>query len=179
MGIEDFLRHVEEARTIDLAQPYFVGMPHHPSHPPFLYGLTKAHGDHSFRGSSAAAESIALGGHVGTHISFRGKLFGGADAGGCQSYASGVGEHHADTIDPIFRRGVLLDVAASEGFDVLPADFVVDAECLQRAPSGPASRRGQVMSSSYAPAGHSTGSSRGLPFTHNSDLTSRLLLCHP
>ena len=55
------------------------------------------------------------------------------DASGCQSYAAGLSEHGVDSIDPIFRRGVLLDVAASEGLDVLPSDFVVDADCLERA----------------------------------------------
>ena len=33
------------ARAYDLGQPYFPGMPHFPSHPPFLYSLTKKHGD--------------------------------------------------------------------------------------------------------------------------------------
>ena len=146
MGIDDFLRCFDNVRTIDLAQPYFVGMPHHPNHPPFLYGLSKAHGDSSVGGTSAAADSIALGGHVGTHIdalghfSFDGKLFGGVDASGCQSYAAGLSEHDVDSIDPIFRRGVLLDVAASEGLDVLPPDFGVDADCLERAAERAGSR---------------------------------------
>ena len=134
----ELLRHLAESRTIDLAQPYYVGMPHHPNHPPFLYGLSKAHGDSSYGEVSAAAESIALGGHVGTHIdalchfSLRGKLFGGADAIGCQSYSAGIAEHHVDTIDPMFRRGILLDPATTEGLEVLPHDFVVDADCLER-----------------------------------------------
>ncbi len=137
--MRDLLQRLHGCRTIDLAQPYYVGMPHHPNHPPYLYGLSKAHGESSREGVSAAAESIALGGHVGTHIdalchfSLRGKLFGGADAIGCQSYASGLSLHHVDTIEPIFRRGILLDVARCEGFDVLPEDFAVDADCLYRA----------------------------------------------
>ena len=124
---------------IDLAQPYYVGMPHHPSHPPFVYGLSKAHGEMVHRGVSAAAESIALGGHVGTHIdalchfSYQGRLFGGADAEGCQSHGSGFSQHHVDTIEPIFRRGILLDIAAAAGADVLHEDFVVDAACLESA----------------------------------------------
>ena len=124
---------------IDLAQPYYVGMPHHPNHPPFLYGLSKAHGENSFGDVSAAADSIALGGHVGTHIdalchfSLQGKLFGGADAIGCQSYGGGIAEHHIDTVEPIFRRGVLLDAAASAGIDPLPEDFVIDADGLASA----------------------------------------------
>src|SRR5262245_40884040 len=59
----------ESARIYDLAQPYFVGMPHHPSHPPYLFSLTKKHGDmHSPAGNSSAADAIAMGSHVGTHI---------------------------------------------------------------------------------------------------------------
>lgn len=137
--MRDLLRQIGDCRTFDLAQPYYVGMPHHPNHPPFLYGLSKAHGESSVEGVSAAAESIALGGHVGTHIdalchfSLRGKLFGGLDAIGCQSYSAGLSAHHVDTIEPIFRRGILLDVARSQGLDVLPESFVVDAECLERA----------------------------------------------
>ncbi len=124
---------------IDLAQPYYVGMPHHPNHPPYLYGLSKAHGEIRRQGVSAAAESIAFGGHVGTHIdalchfSYKGKLFGGVDAIGCQSYGTGLSEHHVDTIEPIFRRGVLADIAATQGVDVLTEDFVVDADCLATA----------------------------------------------
>src|SRR5213595_2768758 len=33
--------HVAKARVFDLAQDYFIGMPHYPTHPPFLFGLTK------------------------------------------------------------------------------------------------------------------------------------------
>lgn len=137
--MQELLRRLDESRVIDLAQPYYPGMPHHPNHPPFLYGLNKAHGEATREGVSAAADALGLGGHVGTHIdalchfSLRGKLFGGADAAGCQSYTTGLSQHHVDTIEPIFRRGLLLDVAASEGFDALPADFVVDADHLERA----------------------------------------------
>ena len=137
-AMQELLRQLAESRTIDLAQPYYVGMPHHPNHPPFLYGLSKAHGDNFAGEVSAAAESIALGGHVGTHIdalchfSLRGKLFGGADAVASQSYAAGLSKYHADTISPIFRRGILLDPAAAEGVDVLPHDFVVDGDCLEK-----------------------------------------------
>ena len=138
-AVQELLRTLAQARTIDLAQPYYVGMPHHPNHPPYLYGLSKAHGESSFGDVSAAAESIALGGHVGTHIdalchfSLRGKLFGGADAIGCQSHGEGIAEHHVDTIEPIFRRGVLLDAASVAGIDPLPEDYVVDAGCLREA----------------------------------------------
>lgn len=137
--MRDFLELLGRARTIDLAQPYYVGMPHHPSHPPFLYGLSKAHGDTTVDGVSAAGDAMVLGGHVGTHIdalchfSFRGRLFGGADALGAQSPTEGLALHHVDHIAPIFRRCVLLDIAATLGGGPLPEDFVVDAARLERA----------------------------------------------
>ena len=60
---------LSSARVFDLAQPYFTGMPHFPTHPPFLFGLTKQHGDFvGPAGHSSAADAIALGSHVGTHI---------------------------------------------------------------------------------------------------------------
>ena len=68
-------------------------------------------------GASSSAESIALGGHVGTHIdalchySCDGKLHGGVEAKNVQNDSSGFSELGAETIAPILRRGVLLDIA--------------------------------------------------------------------
>lgn len=110
------------AKVYDLAQPYFVGMPHHPSHPPYLFSLTKKHGDMNSRGgSSSAADAIAMGSHVGTHIdgfghfSCGGKLHGGHLADDVQSYGGGLTVHTAERIAPIVRRGVLLDAAGPGG----------------------------------------------------------------
>jgi len=127
------------ARVFDLAQPYFPGMPHHPSHPPFLFGLVKQHGDYvGPAGNSSAADALALGSHVGTHIdalchfSCGGKLFGGVEAASAQSRQQGLGAHAIDTVAPIVRRGVLLDVAGHSGVDALPADFEITPEHLDR-----------------------------------------------
>jgi kynurenine formamidase len=109
------------AKVYDLAQSYFVGMPHHPSHPPFLYSLVKQHGEFVGPiGNSSASDAIAMGTHVGTHIdalchfSCGGRLFGGDEVAAVQSYAGGVERHPIDTVPPILRRGVLLDVAGAE-----------------------------------------------------------------
>src|SRR5258708_1188836 len=125
------------ARVYDLAQPYFTGMPHYPTHPPFLFGLTKLHGDSvGPTGNSSAADAIALGSHVGTHIdalchfSCGGKLHGGVDVADAQSYGGGLREYSVDTIAPILRRGVLLDLAAA---GPLPPDSEVTPEMLERA----------------------------------------------
>jgi kynurenine formamidase len=125
------------AKLYDLAQPYFVGMPHHPSHPPFLYSLVKQHGEYfGPAGNSSAADAVALGTHVGTHIdalchfSCGGRLHGGAEAAAAQSYTAGLERHSIDGVAPILRRGVLLDVAGPEP---LPEDHTITPAELMRA----------------------------------------------
>lgn len=125
-------------KPYDLGQPYFSGMPHFPSHPPFLYSLTKRHGDIMYAdGTSSAADAIALGTHVGTHIdalshfSCNGVCHGGRAVE--HTYEQGMSEFGVDTIEPIVRHGVLLDVARLEGVDVLPENFEITDNHLSRA----------------------------------------------
>ena len=140
MDIQTLTQALTQARVYDLAQPYAVGMPHYPTHPPFLFSLTKKHGDIvSETGVSAAADSIALGTHVGTHIdalchfSCNGRLYGGVDAASVQSYGAGLGHLSVDTVAPLIRRGVLLDIAGHLGIDTLPADTAITPELLESA----------------------------------------------
>jgi kynurenine formamidase len=125
------------ARVYDLGQPYFTGMPHWPAHPPFLFGLTKQHGDMvGPAGNSSAADAIAMGSHVGTHIdalchfSCGGKLHGGEAVEGLQSWGGGLQKFSVDTIAPILRRGVLLDIA---GEVPVAADCEISPEQLEAA----------------------------------------------
>jgi kynurenine formamidase len=138
--LTDLLATLKASRVYDLAQPYFVGMPHFPTHPPFLFGLTKKHGDYvGPAGNSSAADSISFGGHVGTHIdalnhfSCCGKFYGGVDVEPVQSYGGGVGYQSVDTIAPMLRRGVLLDIAGQQKVDALPKDFEITPEHLDTA----------------------------------------------
>lgn len=131
--VSDLVASIRKCRTIDLAQPLYTGIPHHPAHPPFLYGLNKKHGDYvNPGGASSASEGLALGAHVGTHIdalchfSCHGRLFGGEEVAPVQTYAGGLERHTVDTIEPIFRKGVLLDIPKVAGLDVLPKDFVIE-----------------------------------------------------
>ncbi len=134
-----FLESLCAARLYDLGQPYFVGMPHFPTHPPFLYSLTKGHGDIVLKnGASSAAEAITLGSHVGTHIdalchfSCGGRFYGGLQAESIQSMDRGFAELGIATVAPIVRRAVLFDVAGFMGVDVLPHDFVVTPELFDK-----------------------------------------------
>jgi kynurenine formamidase len=138
-----------DSQVFDLSQPYFVGMPHHPAHPPFCFSLTKLHGDYvDPSGMSSAADSIAMSGHTGTHIdalchfSCGGVLYNGAKVADHQSFGSGVETLSVDTIAPILRRAVLLDIA---GAQPLSRDFVVAPEHLDRAARDLDVRPGDVV----------------------------------
>jgi kynurenine formamidase len=122
-------------KVYDLGQPYFAGMPHFPTHPPFLMTLNKLHGELvASNGASSASETVTLGGHVGTHIdalahfSCDGKLHGGVAP--TQSYSGGVEEHAVDSIAPILRRAVLFDIAGLMGVEALPVDFEITPDHL-------------------------------------------------
>jgi kynurenine formamidase len=123
----------------DLAQPYFVGMPHFPTHSPFLYGLTKLHGEIGLPdGGSSAADVITLSGHTGTHIdalnhfSCLGKFFDGQEVQSVQSYGGGVRHLAVDSIEPIVRRAVLLDIACALNVSALEPDAVITPEQLDQ-----------------------------------------------
>lgn len=147
--MQPILDLLARAKVYDLAQPYFTGMPHHPSHPPFLFSLVKQHGEFTGPiGNSSASDAVALGTHVGTHIdalchfSCGGRLYGGTEAASVQSYGGGLEKCSIDTVPPILRRGVLLDVAGKHG--ILPADFEITPAHLQEAATS-AIRPGDVV----------------------------------
>jgi len=128
----DLLDLIHAHTLYDLAHPYFAGMPHFPTHPPFVFGLTRKHGDMLLEGGvSSSADSIAFGGHVGTHIdalchfSCGGMLHGGLEAKAVQNDSTGFSQLGVDTIAPILRRGVLLDIAAEMKRDALLTDFAI------------------------------------------------------
>lgn len=133
--MNEIYEKLRAAKLYDLSQPLTAGVPHYPTHPPFAMTMNKIHGEVILPGGgSSASETITMGGHVGTHIdalnhfTCAGKLFGGIEPR--QSYAGGVTPHSVDTIQPIVRRGVLLDIATHLGHDALPDDFTITPEQL-------------------------------------------------
>ena len=174
--MSDLLDLLSGARVYDLGQTYFTGMPHFPTHPPFLYGLTRQHGEQvGPQGHSSSADAIALGSHVGTHIdalshfSRDGRLYGGEPV--VQSYTGGMGRHAADGIGPIIRRAVLLDIAGVLNMEVLPREFEILPKHLDAAAEGLKIRAGDIVllrtgwaayygePTRFLPQGHSPGPS--------------------
>ena len=137
----DALLHAVSAgiRLVELGQPFFTGMPCSPNHPGFRMTLIRRHGDMvRADGGSAANEIIVTGGHVGTHVdalshvSHDGVMYGGVDAAEAQvgGTFTALGAEHT----PAFlRRGVLLDVAAALGVEVLDPGQGVGATELHAA----------------------------------------------
>jgi kynurenine formamidase len=150
--MNELLGQVLKARVFDLGQPFYQGMPHFPTHPPYLFSLNKLHGEFvTSEGGSSASETITMGGHVGTHIdalnhfSCGGKLFGGIEPR--QSATAGVKPHSVDTIEPVLRRGLLFDVAGHQRLDALPEDFAITPGHLEEisAKNGIDVREGDVV----------------------------------
>ena len=132
---------LEKSRIFDLGHPYYTGMPHHPNHPPFAYSLTKKHGD-----ITAGAERISfcndlftMGGHTGTHLDAKvhcardNKVTGGVDISEHQDYQNGVSLMGIDTTLPIVKKGILLDIPAYLGTDVLTHEYGVSEKDMQAA----------------------------------------------
>ena len=126
-------------RLIELGQPFFTGMPCSPNHPGFRMTLIRRHGDMVRPdGGSASNEIIVTGGHVGTHVdalshvSHDGLMYGGVDAAAAQTGGrfQQLGAEHTPAL---LTRGVLLDVAGTQGVDVLPAGYGVTADDLAAA----------------------------------------------
>lgn len=135
---DPILRAVQAGiRCYDLGRRLSVGMPQSPNHPAYWHALPRRHGDMVRPdGGSAANDLITMGTHVGTHIdafahvSHRGRLLDGSDAreAGQGGRFIALGAH---TIEPMVRRGVLLDVPAAlgepegcpPGYEITPDDL--------------------------------------------------------
>lgn len=135
-------------RLVELGHPHFTGMPCSPNHPGFRMSLIRRHGDMVRPdGGSASNEIIVTGGHVGTHVdalshvSHDGLLHGGVDAEQAQRGGrfSALGAEHTPAV---LARGVLLDVAAAKGVDVLPAGYGITAADLDAAAERAGARPG-------------------------------------
>lgn len=144
----DFVTLDMSVKVFDLAHALDPQMPQAPNHSRYSLVLARRHGDVvRSDGGSAASEVLLLAGHSGTHIdalahvSQDGRLHGNVDALEAQR-GGRLATHGVETIAPIVCRGVLLDVAASQGVDALSPGYEISAADLELA--GPELRPGDV-----------------------------------
>jgi kynurenine formamidase len=128
------------ARTFDLEQPRFAGMPIHPAHKPgYLYALHRRHRDtyrpqqHGPRSGSSGI--LTMMEHSGTHIDALChqacdlRLHGNVAVEDVER-SDGFTAYGAETIAPIVGRGVLLDVAGWKQVELLPQNYAITADDL-------------------------------------------------
>lgn len=127
---------IKTGRVYDLGMDYYVGMPHHPNHPPFTFSLTKVHGDMVYPGGVTAANCMfSTGGHTGTHMDAHGHIavdnnvFGVGDIREWQAY-EGLAKGGIDKVAPVVSRGVCLDIAGLHGVECLAHDHGIGEKDL-------------------------------------------------
>ena len=141
-GATDFIRSVLARRVYDLEQPRTAAMPVHPAHRPgYLYQLHRRHRDGYAPGRagprSSASGMLMMMEHTGTHIDALShqaadlRLYGGIEVTSQVETQSGFTAHGIETMGPIVTRGVLLDVCAAKGVDLLPAHYRITAAVLE------------------------------------------------
>jgi len=115
----DLLKPIE---TIELSHEMVRGMPNHSSHPAFDLVPYYRHGDFMIEGGYGGAnELLLMSGHSGTHLDSLGHVtrdglgLGGIPAADLTAGLDGLARLGIDTVKPIIRRGVLLDVARHRG----------------------------------------------------------------
>jgi kynurenine formamidase len=152
--IEAWLQATSALRQVDLSHPMQKGMPIHPAHPPFHITLNNRHGDILRScGHSSSNELMIMSTHSSTHIdaichvSDHGNLFGCYEATAQQRGTDLFKVHGAETIAPIFRRGVLLDIAKTKGVAALDPAYEVTVADLEMAEArlGATLREGDVV----------------------------------
>ena len=150
--LDSLLAVIAAGQVIDLEQKRTIGMPGFPTHwPGYNYALHRRHEPGLERRTSAMG-FIYQGEHAGTHIDAfchqaeDMEMLGGVKVTAQVQTPTGFTELSVETISPIIRRGVLLDLAALAG-GPLPAKQLVSGADLQRAADaqGTQVNRGDVL----------------------------------
>lgn len=147
----ELLAAADGGTVLDLSVELFPGMPTWTAggEPPFQIWMTHTPagtvvddpigvGKEQNERVSWSADSISMFTHCGTHVDtlnhygYHGRIWNGFSAG------EHLGSQHwmvagADKIPPIIARGVLVDVAAAAGVDVLPDSYAIDETALRDA----------------------------------------------
>lgn len=147
----DVLRRINSGRAYDLSVEYFVGMPSYSAYGQPRYQIWNVHtpqgtvvDDPTGAGEKAnsyltySGSAISMYAHTGTHVDalshfgLNGQIWNGftADAHlGDRGWRRGGVENYP----PIIARGVLIDIAALKGVDVLPANYGITAKDIRDA----------------------------------------------
>jgi len=115
---EDSMDFTFQSQVYDLEQPRYFGAPVHPSHAPgLIYSLHRRHEQGASETRTSASGFVYMAEHSGTHIDAlchqaeAMHLYGGKEVNPGVQTPAGFTALGVETIPPLIKRGVLLDVA--------------------------------------------------------------------
>lgn len=139
-AVTALLESLAQASVIELEHDRFIGAPIFPAHwPGFIYTLHRHHERTPAGARTSASGTITMQEHSGTHIdalchqAVNMEMFGGVPVDATTQTDRGFTELGAETIPPIFRRGILLDVPAALGTPRLDPGYLISDHDLERA----------------------------------------------
>ena len=137
MTVEELLESIRGRRVYDLSREFHIGMPVFPGFPTFSLTPIRRHGDKVYEdGYTGSDELVTMCNHTGTnmdalcHGSVNGLMYGGKSF---SQGPEGCDIHGVETIDPLVRRGVLLDVPLARGLSILDPAYEVTPSDLEAA----------------------------------------------
>jgi kynurenine formamidase len=137
MWLDDARKVLNKGRIVELSHELTMDMPHSPQHPPFMFRLTKLHGDTANGGITFCSDMFTMGSHNGTHmdalghIACGGMVYGDLEADAISSRRGGFDRLGIETVPPVFCRGVLLDVTLLHDGHSLPAAYEISLDELK------------------------------------------------
>ena len=145
MWLKDFRDIVTAGKIVELSHVLTMDMPHSPNHPPFMFRLTKLHGDAKDSDVfTVSSDMFTMGSHNGTHmdglghVGCCGMVYGGVHGDTVSTRRGGFEGIGIETAAPFFCRGVLLDVPLLHGGESLPPAYEISKhELIEVAALGP------------------------------------------
>jgi kynurenine formamidase len=138
-AVHDAVEMLSTGRFFELEHDRFIGAPIFPAHwPGFIYTLHRRHEVFSGQARTSASGTITMQEHSGTHIdalchqAVDMKMYGDIEVTSDVQTPHGFTELGAETIPPIFRRGLLLDVPGVLGVDALDPGYLITGDDLAR-----------------------------------------------
>jgi kynurenine formamidase len=142
--VSSLLKAMSESKIYDLEFQRYMGMPERPGQGiPYVYTLNRYH--ETERNSEGADPRTSAAGfvfhrdHSGTHIDALChqaddmKLYGNISVNRLTETRWGFSNHGAETIPPIIKRGVLLDVPALKNCECLPERYEITLDDVKNA----------------------------------------------
>ncbi len=138
----ELLNMLKKAKVYNLEQPRFNGQPSYPSHRPlYNYFVSRKHADSYFpdkKGPRTTAQGfMIMGDHSGTHMdalchqALDLTMTGGIKCNNVIETPNGYKECSAEKLPSFIVRGIMLDVPAYKGVEVLPNRYSITKEDLE------------------------------------------------